>query len=135
MKEVKLSCVRILIVAIVLGLVAKAIGPKPTEAKIQEKVSELIDGLVQMRTGLDLYRAQHRGLLPPVNCRASFKNAMTKRIGCFGPYIDEIPANPFNGMNTIRFDGKPAGANRAGWRLDTKSGLFQADNHPDYAIL
>jgi hypothetical protein len=35
--------------------------------------------------------------------------------------------NPFNGLNTVRFDGEPAGADKAGWRLDSETGKFQAD--------
>ena len=131
----KLSCTRIFVIAIVLGLVAKTISPKPAEAVVQENFSELIDSLIQMRTNLDLYRAQHKGLLPPTDCFDNFESAMTKQIGSFGPYIREIPVNPCNGQKTIRFDGEEAGVNEAGWRLDTETGLFQADNNTANAAL
>jgi hypothetical protein len=60
---------------------------------------------------------------------------MTSRIQDYGPYVKKIPVNPFNNLNTVRFDGEPAGSNKAGWRLDTRTGLFQADNDAGYAAL
>jgi type II secretory pathway pseudopilin PulG len=130
------SYVEILIIAIVLGAAARMIAPRFTEASIEEaKVSELVDGLEAMRAQLDLYRAQHEGYLPPTDSFASFETAMTTKVGEYGPYIKKIPTNPFNDLNTVRFDGEPAGVGEAGWRLDTKSGSFQADNEVSYAAL
>lgn len=134
--KTRFSYVEVLIIAIVLGAAARMIAPQFTEAKIEEaKVSELVDGLETMRAQLDLYRAQHGDYLPPTDSFASFETAMTTKTGEYGPYIKQIPTNPFNDLNTVRFNGKPAGAGEAGWRLDTKTGLFQADNEAAYAAL
>ena len=130
-----LSYVDIIIMAIVLGTVAVAVGPQFTKASTEDKVCSLVDGLELMRTRLDLYRAEHRGCIPPVDSFESFKAAMTTRIGRHGPYIEEIPANPFNRLSTVRFDGEPAGSGRAGWRFNTKTGSFKADNEAGYAAL
>jgi hypothetical protein len=88
-----------------------------------------------MRSQLDLYRAQHGNCLPPVDSLESFKTNMTRNVGQFGPYVEKIPTNPFNNLNTIRFDGKPAGTGEAGWRIDTRSGLFQSDDSAAHAVL
>jgi len=88
-----------------------------------------------MRIRLDLYRAQHEDSFPPSDSFESFEAAMTTKVGKYGPYVKKIPVNPFNNLNTVRFDGEPAGAGKAGWRLDTQTGLFQADNSPVYAGL
>jgi len=88
-----------------------------------------------MRAQLDLYRAQHGEYLPDCDSFAGFKIAMTTRVGRYGPYVKEIPINPFNDLNVVRFDGEPAGAGTAGWRLDTGSCLFQADNDAAHARL
>lgn len=130
-----LSYLRIFVAAMVLGIVARTVGPKSSEAAIRENTSRMIDALVAMRSNLDLYRAQHEGQLPPVDSFAEFEKAFTSDAGYFGPYMDRIPVNPFNNKNTVRFDGVPAGANQAGWRLDTKTGKLQADNDPAYAAL
>ena len=88
-----------------------------------------------MRSQLDLYRAQHDNCLPPVDSFESFKTNMTTKVGQYGPYVEKILVNPFNNLNTIRFDGEPAGADKAGWRIDTESGLFQSDDSDAHAAL
>jgi type II secretory pathway pseudopilin PulG len=120
----------------VLGVAGKIIAPQFTEASEEgTKISELVDGLGMMRAQLDLYRAQHGGCLPPANSFIIFETAMTAREGRYGPYIKKIPENHFNGLKTVRFDGEPAGTGEAGWRLDTKTGLFQADDDIAHAAL
>lgn len=130
------SYVEVMIIAVVLGVAARVIAPQFTEASNKEaKVSELVDGLEAMRAQLDFYRVQHGDCFPPVDSFASFETAITTKAGQYGPYVKRIPTNPFNGLKTVRFDGEPAGAGKAGWRLDTKTGMFQADNDAAYAAL
>lgn len=135
-KATHFSYVEVIVVAIVLGIAVREITPQFTEASNEEeKVCELVDGLEAMRAQLDLYRVQHVDRLPPADSFASFETAVTTKIGRYGPYVKQIPTNPFNGLKTVRFDGEPAGAGKAGWRLDTKTGLFQADNDAACAAL
>ncbi len=134
-KKTRLSYVEAVIIASVLSVVTMTVVPKFIVASPESKTSDLIDGLQEMRAQLDLYRAQHENSLPPVDSFESFKTAMTTKIGQCGPYIEKVPVNPFNNLNTVRFDGEPAGAGKAGWRFETKTGLFQADNHAAYAGL
>ena len=126
------SYAELIIIAVVLGVVAVRAVPRFTEASLESRVDELIDGVQKMRIQLDLYRAQHCGCLPDVD---SFAVDMTTKVGRYGPYVSRIPANPFNNLNTVRFDGEPAGAGMAGWRLDTETGLFQADDSVSHAGL
>ncbi len=134
--ETHSSYVEVMIIAIVLGVAAKMIAPQFTEASNEEaEVCGLIDGLEKMRVHLDLYQVRHQGCLPPTDSFAGFESAVTTIAGRYVPYIKEIPTNPFNGLKTVRFDGEPAGAGKAGWRLDTETGLFQADNDANYAAL
>ncbi len=136
MKEkTRLSYVEVVIIASVLSVVTMTVVPKFIVASPESKTSDLIDGLQEIRAQLDLYRAQHEDSLPPFDSFESFKTAMTTKIGRCGPYVGKVPVNPFNNLNTVRFDGEPAGAGKAGWRFDTKTGLFQADNHAAYAGL
>lgn len=131
----RLSYLRVIVIAAALGLLAKVAGPQSSQASLETNTARLIEGLVAMRAGLDVYRAQHQGQLPAANDSDDFVRALTQRVGRYGPYIREVPVNPFNGLDTVRFDGAPAGANAAGWRLDTKTGVFQADNDSAYAGL
>lgn len=133
--KTRFSRVKVVIIAVAFGVAARTIAPQFTEASNEAKVSELVDGLEAMRAQLDLYRAQHGDCLPPTDSFASFESAMTTKVGQYGPYVKKIPTNPFNDLKTVRFDGEPAGVGKAGWRLDTESGLFQADNDVAYAVL
>lgn len=122
--------------AIVLGIAGRMIAPQLSEASNEQlKVSKLAEGLELMRAQLDLYRVEHNGAIPPTDSFASFEEAMTTKIGEHGPYINQIPRNPYNGHRKIRFDGVTAGAGTAGWRFDTKTGSFQADNDSACAAL
>jgi len=134
-EKIRFSYIEVVGIAIVLGIVAMTVAPRLTEASAESKTCDLIDGLQEMRAQLDLYRAQHEGELPTTDSFGSFKTAMTTKISRYGPYVKKIPTNPFNNLNTVRFDGEQAGAGIAGWRLDTKSGLFQADNSAAHACL
>ncbi len=132
-ERVRLSYVEVIIIAVVLGVVTMRVVPKFTEASAESKICDLIDGLQEMRAQLDLYRAQHEEYLGEFDSFATFQTAMTTEVGRYGPYVKKIPTNPFNNLNTVRFGGEPAGAGIAGWRLDTDSGLFQADNSAAHA--
>ena len=134
-EQARWSYTELIIIAVVLGVVAMRAVPRFTEASPESRVGELIDGVQKMRIQLDLYRAQHCGSLPDVDSFAVFQTAMTTKVGRYGPYVRRIPANPFNNLNTVRFDGEPAGAGIAGWRLDTETGLFQADDSAAHAGL
>jgi len=133
--NIDLSYLRIVVIALVLGLLAKMAGPQSGQASIKSNTTELIESLVKVRASLDLYCAEHDGRFPSTSSSAEFVKALTQRLGQYGPYIGRIPDNPFNGLNTVRFDGEPAGADTAGWRLDTQTGIFQADNDPAYSAL
>jgi len=118
-----------MIIAVVLGVAARMIAPQFTEATSEEQgISQLVNSLEEVRIQLDFYRVHHKGCLPPTDSFAGFEDAFTTKNRMYNPSLGEIPENPFNGLKTIRFDGEPAGANKAGWRLDTKTGHFQADN-------
>ena len=133
-ENVRLPYTEMISIAVVLSVVAMSVVPKFTEATQESRTCDLIDGLHQMRSQLDLYRVQHENCLP-VDSFESFKTALTKKVGQYGPYVEKIPVNPFNNLNTVRFDGEPAGADKAGWRINTKTGLFQADDTAAHAAL
>ena len=129
------SYIELAVIAAVFSIASMSVVPKFTQASQETRICELVDGLHQMRSQLDLYRAQHDNCLPPVDSYESFENHMTTKVGEYGPYIEKIPVNPFNNLNTIRFDGKSAGRNKAGWRINTVTGSFKADDSVAHAAL
>ena len=133
--RVHFSFIDIVIIADVLIIIAVKAVPQYTQAKTHTNTSALADGLQLMRCKLDLYQVRNSENLPPCNSFTGFEAAMTIPTGRYASYVEQIPTNPFNQLNTVRFDGKPAGANLAGWRLDTNTCAFQADNDPAYTDL
>lgn len=130
----RLTYINISIVVIVIGLGAKLIKPQFSEASEETKISQLIDGLEVMRTHIDLYRVGH-GAIDCCDSFEQFEHAIITKTKGYGAHMKQIPTNPFNELNTVRFDGEPAGVGPAGWRFDTKRGLFQADDSAAHAEL
>ncbi len=131
----RLSYVELATVLVALSIVSMQVVPKFTQATEASRTDELARGLQEMRTQLRLYSVQHESRQPPTDSFESFEAAM-KGVNQQGePYVERVPVNPCNGLNTVRFDGEPAGTNEAGWRFDRESGLFQADDCPKHAVL
>jgi len=134
-KERRLSLIEVATIVVVLGIGSAGIAPKYMEAGEEEKLDQLINGLQTMRGQLALYCVQHGDRLPPTRSPQSFRLALTTRAGEYGPYIRKVPVNPYNNLDTVRFDGEPAGTNKAGWRFDTQDGSFRADNSVSHGAL
>ena len=134
-KQRLFSNFEILVVAVILCAAGIKVLPQLTEASNESKISTLVDGLEIMRAQLDLYRIEHENRLPVCDSFEDFESALTTGIDGRGPYLRKMPMNPFNNLNTVRFDGEPAGSGKAGWRLNTKAGVFQADNDVSYSKL
>ncbi|MFH1616117.1 MAG: type II secretion system protein [Planctomycetota bacterium] len=132
--KIGFTMTEILIIVVVMGIIAAIAIPQFTNASNEAKISDLAAGLQTIRSQLELYKIQHCHNLPSARSFEEFEAAMTGTIDGYGPYVQRIPVNPFNGLNTVRFDGPAAPANTHGWRLDTVSGLFQADS-PGHAGL
>ena len=138
------TLVEILIVVVILGILAAIVIPQFTEASTEAKTSSLCTDLQTVRSQIELYKIQHNDNLPASAGEASadFERRMTTQTDIagaagadYGPYLQKIPTNQFNDLNTVRVDGAAAGANTDGWRFDTTSGLFQADDTAAHAAL
>jgi len=136
------TLVEILIVVVILGILAAIVIPQFTEASTEAKESRLVSDLQTMRSQIELYKIQHNDALPGAGT-ASFADALTKYTdvagalaavqapgaGVYGPYLQKIPTNPWNDFDTVRIDGAAAGANTDGWRFDSTTGDFRADDN------
>jgi len=65
-ENIRLPYTEVISIAVVLSVAAMSVVPRFTEATQESRTCELIDGLHQMRSQLDLYRVQHENCLPPV---------------------------------------------------------------------
>lgn len=138
--KTRFSYIEILFISIMLGAVAISISPEFTHAdgytNDHAKVTKLIKALEKTRAQLDLYQICNKEeSVSAVELFSSFNTKITSRTGQFGRKINKIPCNPFNNLDSVRINGEAAGADTHGWRYDTKTGLFQADNNVDCAAL
>jgi len=94
--------------------------------------------LQTMRSQIELYKIQHNDALPGAGT-VSFVDALTQKTDIsgalydgddsYGPYLQDIPTNPFNGLNTVEVEAGSAGlgGGNCGWHFDTTTGDFEAD--------
>jgi general secretion pathway protein G len=134
------TLVEILIVVIILGILAAIVIPEFTDASGQARESNLRSNLQTMRSQVEMYQVQHNDALPGAGT-ATFVEAMTGQtdiagaVGTdFGPYVQQIPTNPYNNLATVREEAvSTAGANTHGWTFNTATGAFQADDDATHA--
>jgi len=138
------TLVEILVVVVLLGILAAIVVPQFTNASNESRTSALMTDLHRIRSQIELYKCQHNDQLPAATGETAddFLRRMTTKTDVngnagidFGPYFLALPVNPFNDQNTVRIDGAAAGSNTDGWRFDTITGLFQADDSPAHAAL
>ena len=124
------TLVEILIVVVILGILAAIVIPQFTNASEQAKESSLVSDLQTMRSQIELYKAQHKGVVPGTTGTSTTpEQALTGLTtingahadapgdGVYGPYMQKLPKNPFTdgrGINGVEADGSPQG-----WTLDT----------------
>jgi general secretion pathway protein G len=145
MKDTKAyTLVEICIIMVILGVLAAVLIPQFGQAATEARTAALCGSLDDVRADIELYRQDHKGQLPGAGSASwieamlgvtdiagsVYTDAMRERgLAKFGPYMRNVPVNPFNDCSTVRVDGPEAGANTHGWRFDSRSGEFQADDN------
>ena len=137
------TLVEILIVVVILGILAAIVVPQFTDASNEAKLASLRCDLQTLRSQIELYKIQHNDIPPTL---ADFTDQMTKYTdvagvlqpaagpGVYGPYIQTIPVNQFNDLDTV-LSTPPAGNNGGGWEYDQTTGAIYADDDPNHAKL
>ncbi len=127
----------LLLVAAVLGSISFAVIPPLTQAGTEDRIISMISTLHHVRSQINLYKAQHNGIMPPSDTQGAFETAMTaKDTDGFGPYMKELPVNPFNQLSSVRTSPSPdQGAGTHGWHFNPITGDFHADDSLCHAQL
>jgi len=134
------TLVEILIVVVILGILAAIVIPQFTDASTEAKTSSLCSDLQTVRSQIELYKIQHNDAVPvPETGGASWNlmtmytdvdgntNATKTTVFKYGPYLQKVPTNSFNDLNTIDIDGT-VGDDNAGWEFNSTTGAFHADD-------
>lgn len=141
------TLVEILIVVVILGILAAIVIPQFTQASTEARENSLKSDLQTVRSQIQLYKIQHNNDALPGAGTASWVEAMTDTAGTdingaltgqFGPYLQQVPTNPFSTTavigKTVRIGAAAAGAGTDGWRFDAGTGAFQADDNAAHAL-
>ena len=144
MKAKGFTLVEILIVVVILGILAAVVIPQFTNASTEAKTNSLMSNLQSVRSQVELYKVQHNDLLPSPEAAGTW-NRMTQYTDIsgaaqatkdathiYGPYLQQVPKNPFNDKSTVDLDGT-VGDNNAGWEFNSTTGAFQADDTAAHA--
>jgi general secretion pathway protein G len=134
------TLVEILIVVVILGILAAIVIPQFTEASTEAKLSSLCSDLQTVRSQIELYKVQHNDNMPGVVSGVTFIQALTMTTDLngalattgeiYGPYLQSMPKNPFNDLNTVEVetDNAGLGGGNMGWHFATGTGDFRADD-------
>jgi general secretion pathway protein G len=137
------TLIEVLIVVVIMAILAATIIPQFTNSTKDAKSSTAVFNLHTLRSQIELYRTQHSGLAPGatlVELTQSTNDAGTAGTGTsfpYGPYIREIPANPFTNSKAVKTTtNSPAASGDvtsggAGWIYNTTTGGIWID-HADY---
>lgn len=142
------TLVEILIVVVILGILAAIVIPQFTEASTEAKLSSLCSDLQTVRSQIELYKVQHNDNVPEPEAGGATWTQMTQYTDVagdaqatkdgthkYGPYLPQIPTNPFNQLATIAIEAGAAVAcpadNTTGWWFNTTTGQFRANDNYD----
>jgi type II secretory pathway pseudopilin PulG len=133
--------IEVLIVVVIMAVLAATIIPQFSSSTTDAKKSTLKFNAHTMRSQIELYKVHH-GVYPTIIANSlpqltgQTMSDGTLNAGAsdpvtypWGPYMDEIPANPFNnGLNTVKAGSGVADVdNSTGWLYDVNTGAVYAN--------
>jgi general secretion pathway protein G len=134
------TLVEILIVVVILGILAAIVIPQFTQASTEAKTNSLMSDLQTLRSQIELYKVQHNDIAPNAgDGDPNFHDQMvftsdddgsvsTDKVRTttfhLGPYLERIPENPFNSLDTIGAIGTNDGS--VGWAYDPNTGEIRS---------
>jgi general secretion pathway protein G len=131
------TLVEILIVVVILGILASIVVPQFTAAAEEGRESALETNLSRIRQQLQVYKQQHRDW-PEVNRFAEQMTQHTNIAGDtsktpadgypFGPYLSEVPDNPFTQENSV----DNAAVGESDWYYNPNDGTFKANDSAEH---
>lgn len=137
------TLIEILIVVVIMAILAATIIPQLSSSTNDARESTLNFNRQSLRAQIELYRIHHNGRLPQVQNEGlpqltSMTNAQGQ-IGTgegytFGPYIEAIPINPFDGKSrvvAVNLGGaRPTAVadGNGGWQYDPNTGAIWPNN-------
>jgi len=137
------TLVEVLIVVVIMAILAATIIPQFTDSTKDAKSSTGKFNLHTLRSQIELYRTQHNGTAPSATLveltqqTDASGTAGTTAAFPYGPYLREIPLNPFTNSKAVKTTtNNPAAvgdvtSGGGGWIYNSTNGGIWLD-HADY---
>lgn len=132
------TLVEILVVVVLLGILAAIVVPRFTSAADETRESALKMNLFHTRQQIEVYRHQHNGNWPSLTqfeaqmTQASNVHGQTAAPGTagypYGPYLREVPPNPFTSGNALGDDE----VGTSDWYYNENTGEFHANHSEEH---
>lgn len=129
-----LSLMELLLFALVLAITAAIVVPKYSRADVDDRLLAMRSRVAAVRAQIQRYAEQHGGAWPDAETFAAQMTGQTDVSGSplagdsegrqFGPYLQQVPANPYTGGNVV--SNGPVGS--SDWFYEPRNGYFTA-NH------
>ncbi len=138
------TLVEILIVVIILGILAAIVIPQFTDASTSAKDSSLVSNMQTLRSQFELYKVQHNDTYPwddgsgGIDTAANIEARLIAKTdadgaagGTLGPYMQEVPGNPWCSNDPVVFGAAAANDGSVDWEVDTTTGAITS-GHSDH---
>ena len=132
-----LSLMELLLFALVLAITAAIVVPKYTRADVDDRLLVLRSRAAAVQAQIQRYTEQHGGAWPDAETFAAQMTSRTDASGFplagdsegrqFGPYLQQIPANPYTGGNVV--SNGPVGS--SDWFYEPRNGHFTANHNAE----
>ena len=139
------TLVEILIVVIILSVLALIVVANIADIPSVARETNLKENLSKIRAHIEVYRNQHAGypdadkfveqMIKPTDFNGDVAEARDAK-HIYGPYIEQMPANPMTNRRTLRTSDEadvmfPPGDADGGWWYNAANGRFYADLRDD----
>ena len=134
------TLVEILIVVVILGILAAIVVPQFSTASLEAKENALRSNLFRLRQQIEVYKNDHNGRYPTLAgfvdqmTMASDAEGNTAAIGTpgydYGPYINQMPRNPFT--DTIPISDGAVGS--SAWHYDEDTGAIAPNDSAEHRL-
>ncbi len=126
------TLIELTIVILILGILAAIIIPQFTSAAASARENALKMNMFRVREQLGIYKQEHNSFPSLLQFTEQMTGSTTmfgdvvplNSPGALGPYLRDIPRNPFNDLRTVT-DGA---VGTSGWYYNEDTGDFRAND-------